>query len=819
MTDTYYFSLPNITCINCVMPVENALRDCTALTIEQVRVDVVDKTIAISVQEQERYSESDIRQLLKKEIENTGVDCVDIGTESSKFLIYLIKGIAGCAAGIAILILSCFGMSLPIATLYMLGAACTLLTVILGADTYYEAAKKLFTTQTLTMDVLFTVSTWVAVGVSVASLFVPGLPMMFEASLLILGFRYIGKAIKESIKQKITCDLKFCDRAPREVILLNKENNTPTTYPTQQLQANDVILIRKNEIIPVDGECLEDSSSIYDTIISGSTLPRTIRKGENVLAGMRVAEDVECMLIKVIHSAATSYLASLDEDILHANMEKAPIETTANQLLQYFIPTVFALAAFSYSVISLIFTPVLGTQCAISLLVAACPCTLGFITPLAIKIGISKASENGVQFKNGKALQAAANIDTVVFDLNGTLTRGTPTVISYQVTSPEVQANELLAYMALMEKTSGHPVAKAIIQFTENNVTDSFDKVTISDIDKPQHCGVSAKINNDIFVIGNKKMMDMNGIAVDYLQQSQRYQAGEQIIYLARNNKVIGFVVLHDPLRNDAKQTVLALQESGKEVYICTGADNETAQSYAKQLGIPKQNVHADCVGSGTPIKNMSKVQFISRLQEEGHCVAMVGDAGNDAVAIAKSDLGIAMKSNAADKITQQEAGVVIHNSFLTPVANAFVVAKQTVTNIKQNLSISLGYNMAMLLVAGVLLLTLGVALNPGLCVLLMVMQSSIVLLNAYHFKCQNVDSHQSQGCHDELNNQNQKTVSSYHQMRKQGITPSFLPRSGYSDNSKISTVTLPPKSPPNLETLSPSPLAPENMMTNGLRI
>ena len=758
MSQTYYFNLPGITCINCVLPIEQALNACTTVKIESFKVDVIEKRMTILVANDFLYTEAEIRELLRHEIENIGITCLDRDPESflikpdaqgslinpdkslNKFphtiiVSHLIQGIFGIACGIGLLMLSIWGMGgLPLIGLYTIVGISSLLTLILGAEAYVEAVKKLVKTKTLTLDALFTISTLTVVAVSIASIFYPWLPMMFEAGLLIFGFRHLGKAIEESLKQKTVSGLNFRERTMLEVEVYKQ--GIVRKCLVSQLLPNNVIIVRKGEVIPIDGECLDEASSLYDTIVTGANLPRRIKRGEMILAGMKVADDVDWMQIKVTRQASDSYLARLDNKIMQANMEKAPIETVANKLLQYFIPTVLILAIATGIIIGILFNPALAIQCAVAVLVSACPCTLGFITPLAVKIGMAKAVEQGVHFKSSKVLQAAEQIDTVVFDLNGTLTKGVPEVITCEITLENLlPSHELYACMALLESESSHPIAKAIFNYAQCRKTIDHPELQLTELDKSNHSGLRAKINGEIFVIGNKKMMADHNIAVDHLQDKLQ-QAGHGI-YLARGNKVIAYLLVRDPIRSEAKQAIAELRQMGKAIHICTGADQETAQYYAKKLDIPLHHVQANCIALADNSNNIAKTHYIEQLKQRGNKVAMVGDAANDALAIAKSDLGIAVKSKASDAMTQQQASVVIHNTSLMPVVTALAVAKQTVENIKQNLAISLLYNIAMILLAGGLLLSIGIALNPGIGAALMVLQTSMVLLNAYRFKQQ----------------------------------------------------------------------------------
>lgn len=762
MSKLFLFTLPDITCPSCVKSVEDVLNGCATLKIDSVSVDLLNKQVWVVVADDGKTF-AEMSTLLDKELGGISHQQIELNagqmdeeqlaielqraSEHSKqknnkaqkknTRSHLIKGILGSTLGAGLMALGMSGIALPVSVMYGLALGCAALTVYLGKESYYDSVKKLVKTHTMTMDTLFTISTLTVIGVSFASFFIPWMPMMMEAGLMIFGFRHLGKAIEDSIKQKVVSGLTFKDRTSsfveKEIQQDNQSKYVSTS--TNKIVPTDIVQIKKGEVIPFDGVCMSDSALIYDTIISGSTLPRVIKRGERILAGMRVPDDVTAIKMGVTRPQATSYLARLDTKILKANIEKAPIETITNKILQYFVPGVIGLAALSGIVIGVLFNPALAIQCATSLLVSACPCTLGFITPLSVKIGMSKALGNGVQFKSGKALQSADQIDTVLFDLNGTLTTGVPVVKNYRIcTQEKILPEEYFQSLAVLEQESQHPIAKAICNFVEKKNL-PLTKQNITDIDRSHHSGIKAKINDQWFVVGNKKLMMEEGIDVSSLEKELINNDAQQVVYLARANKVIGYLSLKDPLRNDAKLTIQELKKMGKAVGICTGADLETAQQYAKELAIPSDMVFANCLGASENANCVSKVQYIEQLQKQGKRVAMVGDAANDALAIAKSNFGIAVKSISGDEMTQQQAGATVDNSSLLPVVTAFAVAKETVKSIKQNLTLSLGYNSTVMLIASGALVSIGLVLNPAAGVALMALESSLVLLNQYRIK------------------------------------------------------------------------------------
>lgn len=739
------FSLPKIGCISCVTTIEKIVIDLKeTLGFDWYTVDSVSKKLSVGFKGEVAPS-NEVCSAIVAALQ--AYECVqDIPLKSDvvqdtapnrlrRFLrAHWIWGGVGTGAGLVLLMLSMFLASMPLLANIIIAAISVPLIVMLGAESYVEAAKKLFKAGELTMDTLFAMSTLTVIGVSIAALFIPWLPMMFDAGLLIFGFRHMGLAIEESIKKNIGLRAEFKDRLPKQVKV--ERFGEVVLLPIEAICLGDIVLIDSAEVIPFDGEFESDTSSILETIITGSPLPRPIERGEKLLAGMVVDKVTKPLRLRVTGLGRQSYLAQLDEQIAKANSKKAPLETATKRILQYFIPAVLILALLSFALVSLFFSWSLGIICGVSVLVSACPCTLGFITPLAVKIGMAKAADHGVQFKSEEQLQKANQIDGVVFDLHGTLTKGYPVAHQCAVFSGAgLSRQELLRFFYVLEQRASHAMAKPVCDYVIKEDVAIPTDLEITEFDeKSNRSGLTARINDQSFVLGNRQMMEDAGVewpADD--SQFPSIEVGDNVVYLAREKKILGYILLKDPLRENALHTVNSLKALGKKVYICTGADAPTAMRYAEKLDIPCTHVFPSCVGL------THKKSMILQLQKKGR-MAMIGDASNDALAISTSDFGVAIQSHHGDKVTQDEAGAVIHGGSLLPVVSAFAVAKQTVSNIKQNLITSISYNLITVMVAGGLLLSLGVILNPGIGVALMVLQTCLILLNAYRFKRQNLE-------------------------------------------------------------------------------
>lgn len=743
--------IPNMVCPACVAPV-NALKECKQ--INNATADFVGHIVTV---EADTASDAFINEM-KTAVDDVGFACEGL-LETTPSLIedeeiieskrathelnkrirtkkiirrHWVKGFVGVVTGIAILALSVSGVGIPFLGMALLGGISTLLTLYFGKETYQQAASSLVNAKSLSMDSLFSVSTLLALAVSCAHFFVPGLPMLFDAALLILGFKNVGKAIEESVKQQIT-KKSFRSYAPSSIEaeispLLRRE------IPVKNIRPGNIIYVKKGQTVPVDGVCLSENKTIYNTIVTGRTVPQYVTTNHVIYAGCVVPDNVEYIKIRVTDHERNSYLALLDKRIKAAEQDKSVIELAAERSLKYFIPIVFGIAILSAIFVSAFLTPVAAIQCAISVLVSACPCTLGLVTPLAIKTGIAKAADHGVSFKNGNSIQAASDIDTIVFDLNGTLTTGVLKVTKSKLPS------DVFQHLAYMESESSHPFGQAIYKLSteQKYVPRDFKECKI---DRSHHSGVSADIDGDNFVVGNSELMDVHEIKTHEYDEELKKENAEHVIYVAKNKKVIGYILLEDPLRDDAIATITELRKMNKKIHLCTGADFLTTKKYADKLNIPVENIRSKCVGESKDDSANTKSKYIRELIAQGRRVAMIGDSGNDASAVATSHFGVAVASASAHRGTQENAGAVINQNSLWAVVNAFSIAKQTVSNIRQNLWISIGYNLTTMIAFSGLLVAVGFAVNPALGAALMVLQTAFILMNVERFKRQSVPS------------------------------------------------------------------------------
>lgn len=733
MSIVYQYHIPDIVCGNCSSLVEKTIRETPFFKEHQMGVDPIEKTLTITFEE-DAPSYLEIRDVLNEVLDPVGFSCVEteirsIHPKKSRFS-HRILGVIGVSIGLLFLIASMFVLP-PWMMFFMTGVSLPL-TLFLGVESYEKAWKK-FKKGLVTMDSLFALSTLSILTVSIASFVLPTLPMMCEAGLLIFGFRHIGLAIEEAFKQTNMMVRRFQDEAPSHVTRV--EGDKLVRVPLALIQKKDILSIKSGEVLPVDGIFEEEGGLILDKIVTGSNMPRRIILNEQLYAGTRLSDAEKPLRYRATAVAHNSHLARLDAKIAYAKLEKATLETITTQILQYFIPLVLGIAAVSGFLIGGLFSTGLGIQSAVAVLVSACPCTLGLITPLAMRVGIKKAADSGVIFNSAKKLELTDSAECVVFDLNGTLTEGKPIVVKYDALARSPWSSRvLLQLIGHFEKKCQHPVAKAIC--SSANQYAMLSPFSDYEVLLNHYAGRVLYYENARYTIGSEALLVEQGVAltdIDALRQKLDLRGGENLVCLAKEKTIIGYVVLQDKLRKDAKVVIESLKRAGKRPYLCTGADAKTADEYARQLGIAKQDVRAYCVSHAKTDSLHSKKRVIDDLHRKGFVVAAVGDGANDAEMIAAADVGFAIASE-GDAHTQQHASAIIKGVSLQPILHAFNISRQTVKNIKENLCFSLIYNISTVFLAAGLLLSVGIVVNPAVGAALMILQTSFIFMNVYRF-------------------------------------------------------------------------------------
>ena len=542
----------------------------------------------------------------------------------------------------------------------------------------------------------------------------------FESGATISTLITLGKYLEAKTKGKTSEAIKkLMGLAPKKATII--VDGVEKIISIDEVKVGDVILVKPGEKLPVDGEIVEGTTTIDESMLTGESIPIDKNIGDKVFgASINKFGMFKYKATKVGKDTALAQIIKLVEQ---AQGSKAPIAKMADIISGYFVPTVITLA-----VISSIVWAISGKGLEFSLtifiavLVIACPCALGLATPTAIMVGTGKGAENGILIKSGVALEGAHKINTVVFDKTGTITEGKPKVTD--IVTKGLSEDELLRYASSAEKGSEHPLGEAIVVAGVERGLELFEITSFKSVPGE---GIVTLINDKNILIGNNKLMKNNNIDITSVENDVKSLAsqGKTPMYMAIDGDLAGVIAVADTLKANSKKAVEALHKLGIEVVMLTGDNEKTAQAIAKEVGIDK--VVSDVLPG-------DKANEVKRLQDEGKNVAMVGDGINDAPALAMANIGIAIGSGT--DVAIESADIVLMRSDILDVVGAIQLSKATIKNIKENLGWAFGYNTLGIPVAmGILYAFGGPLLNPMIAAFAMSFSSVSVLLNALRLK------------------------------------------------------------------------------------
>ena len=554
--------------------------------------------------------------------------------------------------------------------------------------------------------------------------------LYYESAAMIIAFVMLGKYLETLSKGKASAAIKKLVnfQAKKANIIRNGEI---VEIDINEVSKGDIVFIKPGEKIPVDGTIIEGHSTIDEAMITGESIPVEKLENDKVYSGSINKDGALKVVVNATEGETLiSKIAKLVED---AQMTKAPIARLADKVSLIFVPTVIFIAIFAallwwflikYNVVSVSqnhFEFVLTIF--ISILIIACPCSLGLATPTAIMVGTGKGAELGILIKSGEALEKLNEIDTIVFDKTGTLTEGTPKVIDIVSIGNALSKDEILKIAASMEVNSEHPLGKAVYDEAKEKNVELYEVKKFLSISGR---GVIGEIEEKKYLLGNKKLLLENGINNLYEEEIHRYELeGKTTILLADEEKLIAFITLADVVRNESIKLIEKLKKENIKTYMLTGDNERTAKVIAKKLGID------DVIAEVSPEDKYKKVKD---LQEQGRKVVMVGDGVNDSPALAQADVGMAIGSGT--DIAIESADIVLMSKDIETILTAIRLSKATIKNIKENLFWAFFYNSCGIPIAGGLLyLFTGHLLNPMLAGLAMGLSSVSVVTNALRLK------------------------------------------------------------------------------------
>lgn len=544
--------------------------------------------------------------------------------------------------------------------------------------------------------------------------------LYFESAGVILTLITLGKFLEAKAKGSTSEAIKkLMDLSPKTALV--ERNGIEGEVPVEELIKGDLIIVKPGKRIPADGIVTEGYTSMDESMITGESIPVEKKPGSKVTSGsINKTGFIKFTAEKVGEETTLSQIIKLVEE---AQSTKAPIAKMADKISGIFVPVVLVIALLSTIVWMLLgHTFEFALSIGIAVLVISCPCALGLATPTAIMVGTGKGAENGILIKSGEALEIGHKIETIVLDKTGTITVGKPEVKDI-ITFEGMDELELLKIAASMEKGSEHPLAEAVINNAEEKELTLYQP---EDFDAIPGKGIRAKINNNSYSIGNVKLMTEIGIDVsEHLELHEKLsKEGKTLLYLA-DTKLLGIISAADVVKTTSKEAIHAFQKMGIQVVMLTGDNQLTGEAIGLQVGV--DTVIAEVMPA-------DKEREVRRLQEGNKVVAMVGDGINDAPALARADIGIAI--GAGTDVAIESADVVLMRSDLLDVVSAIQLSKATIRNIKQNLFWAFFYNSAGIpLAAGVFYSILGWKLSPMFAAAAMSLSSVSVVTNALRLK------------------------------------------------------------------------------------
>lgn len=545
--------------------------------------------------------------------------------------------------------------------------------------------------------------------------------LYFDGAGMILTLITLGKFFEARAKGRTSDAInKLLNLAPKTATIL--ENGIERTIPAESVQKDDVLIIRAGESIPVDGILLEGSISVDESAITGESIPVDKVPGDTLI-GATATKSGYCKMraTKVGEDTALAQIIRLVDD---ATSSKAPIAKLADKVAGIFVPIVIGIALLA-AVIWLLagasfeFALSIG----ISVLVVSCPCALGLATPTAIMVGTGRGASNGILIKSAEALETAHSIQTVVLDKTGTITEGKPSVTNI-ICDSAGSKTELLQMAAAMEKLSAHPLGVAVVEQAEK---EGISLPAASELQQIPGQGICCTIHGTPCLAGNRRLMENYQIPLDSMESQYEHLAeqGKTPLFFAEGNRLLGMIAVADVVKPTSRQAVQALQADGIEVVMLTGDHTKTAHAIQKQVGVNR--VIAE-------VLPQDKEREIRRIQESGKKVAMVGDGINDAPALARADVGIAI--GAGTDIAMESADIVLMKNDLMDVTAAIELSRATIRNIKQNLFWAFFYNIIGIpIAAGCFYAAFHLKMNPMVAALAMSFSSVFVVSNALRLR------------------------------------------------------------------------------------
>ena len=585
------------------------------------------------------------------------------------------------------------------------------------------------------MWTLISLGTGAAFAYSVVAALAPGLfpvsfvahgriGVYFEAAAVIISLTLLGQMLELRARSQTSAAIKsLLGLAPKTARRINPDG-TEEDVPLTHVHVGDTLRVRPGEKVPVDGAVLEGSSAVDEAMLTGEPLPVTKRPGDKVIgATMNTSGSLVIRSEKV---GAQTMLAQIVQMVAQAQRSKAPMQRLADVVAGYFVIVVVAIAVTSFLTWGFFGSEqgwVFGLINGVSVLIIACPCALGLATPMSIMVATGKAATQGILFRDAAAIERLRDVDTLIVDKTGTLTEGRPT-FERAVAVPGIAEDEVLRLAASLDQGSEHPLADAIVRAArERGLT--LEKAEL--FESATGIGVRGTVGGKRLALGNRALMAEDGVDIDVLGKEAETlrKSGASVMHLAADGRLLGLLVVADPIKASTQEALTILRQAGLRIVMATGDGLTTAQAVGARLGIDE--VYGE-------VKPADKLALVERLQREGRVVAMAGDGINDAPALVRADVGIAMGTGT--DIAMNSAQVTLVKGDLRGIARARLLSVATVGNMRQNLAFAFLYNaLGVPIAAGILYPFFGLVLSPIIAAAAMSLSSVSVVGNALRLR------------------------------------------------------------------------------------
>jgi len=577
---------------------------------------------------------------------------------------------------------------------------------------------------------LYSVVATLAPGVFPADFIKDGrIGVYFEAAAVIISLTLLGQILELKARSQTSAAIKsLLGLAPKTARRINPDG-TEDDIPLTHVHAGDRLRVRPGEKVPVDGLVLEGESAVDESMLTGEPVPIMKHVGDSLIGATLNAHGSLVMQAQKVGSS--TMLAQIVQMVAQAQRSKAPMQRLADVIAGYFVMVVIAIAILTFLVWGL-WGPepswVFGLINAVAVLIIACPCALGLATPMSVMVATGKAAGSGVLFRDAGAIENLRKIDTLIVDKTGTLTEGRPAFHSVEA-APGFTPDEVLRLAASLDQGSEHPLAHAIVDHAR---TEGLALSTAETFESASGIGVRGQVDGHHLQLGNTALMNDAGVDASSLSARAEQLRGEgvSIMFLAVDGALAGLLAVADPIKPTSKLAVERLQADGVRVIMATGDGLTTARAVARELGI--EEVHGE-------VKPQDKERLAAALQQEGHRVAMAGDGINDAPALARADIGIAMGTGT--DVAMNSAQVTLVKGDLLGILRARSLSVATVRNMHQNLTFAFLYNaLGIPLAAGLLYPLTGLLLSPIIAALAMSLSSASVVFNALRLRKVSID-------------------------------------------------------------------------------